>query len=272
MGIDASIIFNTAINLNSGTIKKYLIEEQKKSSFSPQVFFDLLLSHTKKISISKEIEYLNGKVLELTYDLKIFDEEVAPTLSDLNREYNRTKKTKKLEEAKAKATNYELFDEIVNHLLEQSISGSGANPNADSIDEGQDGEKPPFENNFNRMPIDQVRLFFTPLLETENNSGKKWMAPESFDIFLRRSFVKEKSLQRPEINLGKGTKGAIVKLFYQFYSHCIEKNHSSKREKKPYVNLLMDAFNTGIFDNLNDDSFNGKADWDWPDFKAKLKS
>lgn len=132
MGIDASIIFNTAINLNSGTIEKYLIEEQKKSSFSPQVFFDLLLSHTKKISISKEIEYLNGKVLELTYDLKNFDEEVAPTLSDLSREYNRTKKTKKLEEAKAKATNYELFHEIVNRQLEQDslISGtSKANKN-----------------------------------------------------------------------------------------------------------------------------------------------
>jgi hypothetical protein len=266
MGIDASLIFNTAINLNNGTIEKYLIEEQKNSNYSPQVFFGLLLSHTKKISISKEIEYLNGKVLELTYDLKIFDEEVAPTLSDLSREYNRTKKTKKLEESKAKATNYKLFDEIVNRLSKQSISDSIANPDADSIEKSQEV---PLKNEFNRMPIDQVAIFFTPLIETENSSGEKWMTPESFDIFLRRSFGKEESLQKPEINLGKGTKGAIIKLFYKFYSHCINKNYSSKREKEPYVKLIMDAFDTGVFDNLDNDSFNGKAEWEWADFKLR---
>jgi hypothetical protein len=266
MEINVSNIFNTAIILESRTIKKYLIEEQKKSGHSPEVFFGLLLSHIKQISIEKKIENLNGKVLELTYDLKIFDEEVAPTLSDLSREYNRRKKTEKLEEAKAKATNYELFDEIVNRLSKQSISGSEANPNSDSSEGGQEV---PLENEFNRMPIDQVALFFIPLIETENSAGEKWMTPESFDIFLRRSFGKEKSLQKPEIKLGKGTKGAIIELFYKFYSHCIDKNHSSKREKEPYVKLLMDAFDTGVFDNLDNDSFNGKAKWGWPDFKLK---
>jgi hypothetical protein len=119
MEINVSNIFNTAIILESRTIKKYLIEEQEKSGHSPEVFFGLLLSHIKQISIEKKIENLNGKVLELTYDLKIFDEEVAPTLSDFRRDYNRRKKTEKLEEAKAKATNYKLFDEIVNRLLEK---------------------------------------------------------------------------------------------------------------------------------------------------------
>jgi HAD superfamily phosphatase (TIGR01681 family) len=122
----------------------------------------------------------------------------------------------------------ELFDEIVNRLSKQSISGSEANPNSDSSEGGQEV---PLENEFNRMPIDQVALFFIPLIETENSAGEKWMTPESFDIFLRRSFGKEKSLQKPEIKLGKGTKGAIIELFYKFYSHCIDKNHSSKREK-----------------------------------------
>jgi hypothetical protein len=270
MGINASEIFNTAIILDSRTIEEYLIDEQKKSTYSPQVFFGLLLYHAEQISISKKIEYLKGRVLDLTYELKIFDSEVAPTLSNWNREYTRTKKTKKLEEAKSKAINYKLFDEIVIRQLEISISGSEAILNTDGIEEDQEDQEVPLEYPFNRMPKDQVRLFFTPLIETENNEGDKWMSPESFEIFLRRSFDEEISLSKPEIKLGKGTKGAIIKLFYEFYSHSIDKNYSSKREKKPYVKLLMDAFNTGIFDNLDDDSFNGKADWDWPDFKSKL--
>lgn len=267
MEINASKIFKTAIELDSRTIKKYLIEEQEKSGYSPEVFFGLLLSHTKQISITKKIGYLKGIVEDLTDELTIFNSQVAPTLSRWDREYSLTRITEKLEVAKSKAINYELFYEIVNRLLEQSISGTEVNPNPDSIEEGQEV---PLIYPFNRMPKDQVRLFFTPLIEIENNKGDKWMSPESFEIFLRRSFNEEISLQRPEINLGKGAKGAIIKLFYEFYSHCIEKNHSSKREKKPYVNLLKNAFNTGIFDNLDDDSFNGKAQWDWPDFKSKL--
>jgi len=197
MGINASEIFNTAINLNNGTIKKYLIEEQKNSIYSPQVFFGLLLSHTKKISISKEIEYLKGRVLELTYELKIFDLEDAPTLSNWNREYIRTKKTKKLEEAKAKATNYELFDEIVNRLLEQDFlisDTSKANKNLKKT-------KPKtitIDTNIKNKLFDGLKQYFSDKedelkkLLTEGTISEKLVWPlnqnQLADLFLRLSY------------------------------------------------------------------------------------
>jgi hypothetical protein len=244
MGIDASLIFNTAINLNNGTIKKYLIEEQKNSKYSPQVFFGLLLSHTKKISISKEIEYLNGKVLELTYDLKIFDEEVAPTLSDLSREYNRTKKTKKLEEAKAKVTNYKLFDEIVNRLSKQSESPT------------------PLENKFNTLDIEEVIKHFKPLT-TKKVKNEPWMTDKDFDIFIRRSFCKEKDLSKPKIKIFNGKKYAVVTLFYKFYELCYGENITENNKKEPFLILLKEAFETTAFDNVIRSNFKVKHKYPW---------
>jgi hypothetical protein len=265
MGIDASIIFNTAINLNSGTIEKYLIEEQKKSSFSPQVFFELLLSHTKRMSISKEIEHLKGRVLELTYELKIFDLEDAPTLSNLSREYNRSKKTKKLEEAKSKAINYELFNEIVNRLREQSISTSEGSPISDS---GQPKkvnhlEENPLVNRFNSMPIEQVRSFFEPLIKTKNRDMEFWMTEENFDIFLRRSFGKEE-FPKPQIKIGRAGKGAVMKLFFEFYEECLIESISENNSKAMFIPLLRDAFDTDIYNNLKETSFqkrDSKHNW-----------
>jgi len=261
MGIDASIIFNTAIIQDSRTIEKYLIEEQKKSNNSPQVFFGLLLSHTKKISISKEIEYLKGRVLELTYELKIFDLEDAPTLSNLSREYNRTKKTKKLEEAKSKAINYELFNEIVNRLWEQSISGSEVNPNAD--DSNVEDEEVPLENKFNGMSMKQVRSFFMPLVTKKNRGGKHWMTEDDFEIFLKTSFLKI-DLTKPKINIGKSDKGAIKKLFFLFYEECLNESFSENNSKDRFVTLLKNAFNTPLFDDLTNDTFqkrDSKYEW-----------
>jgi hypothetical protein len=262
---NTSEILKAAIELDELLIEKYLIEQQKKSTDSPQIFFGRLSSLVKNIK------------LEQPNAIKWFFHETSGEWFDkvglINR--NLSKETLGFESSENiyfKHLNelyrqFVLVADIVNCLFEQSVAGSEANPNADGIEEGQEV---PLKYPFNRMPKDQVRLFFTPLIETENNEGEKWMEAEAFEIFIRRSFAGEESLLKPDINLGKGTKGAIIKLFYGFYSHCIDKNYSSKREKKPYVKLLMDAFNTGIFDNLDDDSFNGKADWDWPDFKSKL--
>jgi len=258
MGINASEIFNTAIIQDSRTIEKYLIEEQIKSNNSPQVFFGLLLSHTKKISISKEIEYLKARVLELTYELKIFDLEDAPTLSNLSREYNRTKKTKKLEEAKSKAINYELFNEIVNRLWEQSISGSEAKPNPDNSE-----EEVPLINKFNTMPIEQVRSFFEPLVKTKNRDGQFWMTQENFEIFLRRSFLEEE-LPKPQIKIGRAGKGAVMKLFFEYYEFCITELISENNSKDRFIPLLKNAFKTELFDNLTNNSFqkrDSKHNW-----------
>jgi hypothetical protein len=263
MEINVSNIFNTAIILESRTIEKYLIEEQEKSGHSPEVFFGLLLSHIKQISIEKKIENLNGKVLELTYDLKIFDEEVAPTLSDLSREYNRRKKTEKLEEAKAKATNYELFDEIVNRLWEQSILRSENAPISEvKQPKKQNPPPPPLENIFNKMSIKKVRAIFIPLVETKNRKGEYWMNRKDFEIFIRRSFLGE-SLAKPNINFNETEKGCIIKLFFVFYTESKKEREITSRLKKPYIELLEQAFNTDAFFNLHKQNFSSRAKCDW---------
>uniref|UniRef100_UPI004047939F hypothetical protein n=1 Tax=Algoriphagus sp. TaxID=1872435 RepID=UPI004047939F len=263
-----SEILKTAIELDELIIEQYLIEQQRKSSDSSQIFFGKLKRLIRMIkqeqpSALKWIFHENSGGWFEEYGLINWSLDKDAAAFGLSNNVF-------IEHLEELCRQFDLVAEIVNRLFEQSISGSEAIPIIDCIEEGQEGDIVPLKNEFNRMSIDHVCLFFTPLIETENNQGDKWMTPESFEIFLRRSFGKELSLSKPEIKLGKRTKGAIIKLFYEFYSHCIEKNYSSKREKKPYVNLLMDAFNTGIFDNLDDDSFNGKAEWDWPDFKSKL--
>lgn len=261
MEINASKIFKTAIELDNRIIEKYLIDEQKKSSLSPQVFFGLLLSHIKQISISKEIEYLKGRVLELTYELKIFDLEDAPTLSSLSREYNRTKKTKKLEEAKSKTINYELFNEIVNRLWEQSISDTKVKPNPD--ESNIEDEDVPLENKFNTMPMVQVRSFFMLLVTKKNKDGIHWMTEEDFEIFLKRSFG-EIELPKPKINIGKAGKCAIKKLFFLFYEECLIESISENNSKDRFIPLLKNAFENNPFDDLTNNSFqkrDSKYEW-----------
>ena len=164
------------------------------------------------------------------------------------------------------SNNLKSLEKISENHLKENLKIDDANTDTKNLDV-QNIDSPKI---IIRMPIDQVRLFFTTLIETENKNGDNWMEPEDFEIFIRRSFTKEESLSKPDINLGKGTKGAIIELFYQFYCHCVHENHISRRDKKPFVKLLRDAFNTGIFNNLNNDSFNDKAKWDWPDFKSKV--
>lgn len=259
MEINASKIFKTAIELDSRTIKKYLIEEQEKSGYSPEVFFGLLLSHTKQISITKKIGYLKGIVEDLTDELTIFNSQVAPTLSRWDREYSLTRITEKLEVAKSKAINYELFYEIVNRLLEQSISGSEAKPNPDNIEE----EEVSLIKKFNTMPIEQVRSFFEPLIKTKNRDGQFWMTQENFEIFLRRSFLEEE-LPKPQINIGRAGKGAVMKLFFEYYEFCITELISENNSKDRFIPLLKNAFKTELFDDLTNNSFqkrDSKHNW-----------
>ena len=197
MEINASKIFKTAIELDSRTIKKYLIEEQEKSGYSPEVFFGLLLSHIKQISITKKIGYLKGIVEDLTDELTIFNSQVAPTLSRWDREYSLTRITEKLEVAKSKAINYELFYEIVNRLLEQDslISGtSKANKNLKKT-------KPTIiiiEKKIKNELLDGLKQYFSDKeddlkkLLTEGTISEKLVWPlnqnQLADLFLRLSY------------------------------------------------------------------------------------
>jgi hypothetical protein len=303
-------IIDTALELDNSLLKEFFELHQKESGFKPEMFFELvwvkIREKRKKINTdfsrideekypysiidSYQVADLAGRMrlaarlifLEdflkkqldllrqfkfnidlinpiLTPDEGLTSKVVPPIIKADKLDFNDSDDLKSLEKISEGLLKEDL-------KIDDAITGT-KNPDV----QDKDSQKPVFENKINRMPIDQVRIFFTPLIETKNKNGDNWMEPEAFEIFIRRSFLEETSLSKPEINLGKGTKGAIVKLFYKFYWHCIGENHTSRREKKPYVKLLRNAFNTGIFDNLNDDSFTEKAIWDWPDFKSKVK-
>lgn len=112
-------------------------------------------------------------------------------------------------------------------------------------------------NNFNKMPMEEVRSHFKQLTEKINLSGEKWMTKNDFEIFLKRSFEGQKDLPKPKINLGKKGKGAIVKLFYEFYYKSYE--YQNNRKKDAFVKLLKEAFNTIIFENINNNTFQARV-------------
>jgi hypothetical protein len=305
--MDIQKIINSALKLDKNHLKEYFELHQKESGLKPILFFEFVLGEIKEkrknintdfsriheekyhysIINSHQVDELASRmkfiagliVLEdflksqldflgrrnknsrgpiLTPDEGLTSKVVPPIIKADKLDFNDSNDLKYLE----KISESRLKEDL---KIDDAITGT-KNPDV----QDKDSQKPVFENKINRMPIDQVRLFFTPLIETENKNGDNWMEPEAFEIFIRRSFVEETSLSKPDINLGKGTKGAIIELFYQFYRHCVDKNHISRRDKKPFVKLLRDAFNTGIFNNLDDDSFNDKAKWGWPDFKSKV--
>jgi len=302
-------IIDTALELDNSLLKEFFELHQKESGFKPEMFFELvwvkIREKRKKINTdfsrideekypysiidSYQVADLAGR-MRLAARL-IFLEDFLKKQLDLLRQFKFNKDlinpiwtkdegltskvlppfigSDKLDDNYS--NNLKSLEKISeNHFKEGPKIKNTKTDTKNSDVQGQGTQTPIIEYPFNRMPIDQVRLFFTPLIETENKNGDNWMEPEDFEIFIRRSFAKEESLSKPDINLGKGTKGAIIELFYQFYRHCVDKNHISRRDKKPFVKLLRDAFNTGIFNNLDDDSFNDKAKWGWPDFKSKV--
>jgi hypothetical protein len=299
---DITEIIKTALELDKDQIELYFEFEQKESGQNPILFLGFLKKEIKKQR--KEFDINFSQIDDEDYaasiinsysgndfigfqkracGLYILEEVVKKQLHLLRKANKNSSDIFWIPEQDFISIDFSTFiedddsddlkslEKISESCLKEDLEIDDAITDTKNPDvQDKDSQQLVFENKINRMPIDQVRLFFTPLIETENNAGENWMEPEAFEIFIRRSFAGEESLLKPDINLGKGTKGAIVKLFYKFYWHCIGENHTSRREKKPYVKLLRNAFKTGIFNNLDDDSFNGKANWDWPDFKSKV--
>lgn len=120
-------------------------------------------------------------------------------------------------------------------------------------------------NRFNGLQMAKVIDFFSVLLVKKNNSGDFWMTEFEFEKFIRRSFAKE-DLDKPKINLGTRGKGAIVKLFHEFYSYCHTENILENRDRSPFIKLLEEAFNSERFLNMRPDNFKSdktKSTYDW---------
>ena len=134
--------------------------------------------------------------------------------------------------------------------------------------EKSDSEEKPnnqFENQFNKMTIEDVKNHFKPLIIRENPDKKIWMTEGDFEIFMKRSFGGQTELPKPEINIGRRGKYAVVKLFYQFYSKSTDHPYNGDRKKDPFVKLLKDAFENSVYNDLTNDNFKGdknkKYEW-----------
>jgi len=119
-------------------------------------------------------------------------------------------------------------------------------------------------NKFNQMKIEDVRNHFLPLIKTKNPKKVIWMTTSDFEIFLKRSFDMQTDLSKPKINLGHGAKYATVKLFYKFYEKCQNEYLTQNRNKDPFVELLKNAFDTSLFNDLTNENFKGdKSKYEW---------
>jgi hypothetical protein len=235
-------IIEKAIGLDSRIIEDYLFDEQKKSDLSTKVFFGMLKDEIEKIKKNDTniITELNQKGLIILY-------------------------------------KYHLLDVIVDGLFESSLNERELTPDLakilgyklpfeskkPSFKKEEDKELCDIENKFNQMPIDQVRYHFKPLIEKENPKGVIWMSASDFDIFIERSFGMQTDLSKPKINLGHGAKYAIVKLFYGFYDKCQVEFLTQNRNKGPFIELLKKAFDTDIFDDMTNDNFKEKSNYEW---------
>jgi hypothetical protein len=225
-----SEVIITSIRLKSSIAEKYLVESQKKSGYDFEVFFELL---------KLEIQGLKKKYSPF-YPIS----ERMKSSDYLEPEWH----------GKTLATISSEYDLIFNDLsfLERTIEGLFEQEGPTHL-----------ENKWNELPIEDVQSFFSKLVIKKNKKGENWMTSEEFELFLRRSFGEELDLKKPEINMGKGTKGIIIQLFYEFYEYNLKHNSYATRDKSPFVKLLEEAFNTKIFYGLNIDNFNDKADWNW---------
>jgi len=229
-----SEIIITSIRLNSSIAKKYLVESQKKSGYDFEVFFELLKLEIQ--GLKKRYNPLNPISERMKSSDYLEPEWNGKTLTAISSEYDL------------------IFNDLCS--LERTIEGLLS----------QEFEQPapqPLVNKFNELPIKIVQSYFSKLVDQKNKNGENWMTSEDFDIFLRRSFGNELDLKKPEINMGKGSKGIIIQLFYEFYEYNLKHNSYATRDKSPFVTLLEEAFNTKIFYGLDSDNFNDKADWNW---------
>jgi|UniRef100_UPI004047CC1A hypothetical protein len=258
MEINASNIFKKAIELDSRIIEDYLIEEQKISGYSPQVFFGHLKSYTNQISIKKLISYKNAIAEDLEEDYEKYKSELDKMILDKrSKEESLTRFSEKIVAAKLIAKNHEIFYEVINRILEQSISDSGT--------------KSDFNNKFNSVPIELVVDHFKQLVETKNKSGENWMTEEDFEIFIRRSFGLEIDLPKPKIRIGITGKGKIIKLFYLFYSGSYQHGYSQNDQRGPIATLLKNAFDTNSFDKIDENRIENRAsDWPWKPLKGRI--
>ena len=232
-------IINTALELDNNLLKEFFELHQKESGLKPEFFFGLL-----KVEIKERRKKLNidfSRIDDEDYQYKIINSYQGNDYTGYLR----------------LASGLYILEEFINKQLiffqgtDENSSGTIWTPESDCKDSDV------AENFFNTMPLEMAISHFSPLMVEKNKSGVVWMEKHDFDLFIKRSICKQSHLPKPKINIGYGGKYAIIKLFHNFYSKSLKNDYSVDRKKDLYVELLKDAFDIPVFNNLSNDDFKG---------------
>ena len=108
-------------------------------------------------------------------------------------------------------------------------------------------------NTFNHpMLLDEVRRWFIQLSENDSKNGKPFLTVEQVGQFIDRAFCGNNNLQKLTFNMADGERTSITKLFYLFFTRCINdyKIEPTKHRKEKYVRLLTDNFTNYNYDTV----------------------
>ena len=121
------------------------------------------------------------------------------------------------------------------------------------------------KNVFNSMPLDEVRKWFTQLVESNSKNGNTFLTSENVDIFIDRAFGGELFAEKLSINEKIGDKANVIGLFHLFYTYCI--THQSGRGKidpnataEKYIRLITDYFDNWTFEQVKN-NFRSGGNW-----------
>lgn len=235
-------IINTALELDNNLLKEFFELHQKESGLKPEFFFGLL-----KVEIKKRRKKLNIDFSRIT------DEDYQHTINTIIESYQGNDYNGFMRLASGLYILEEFLNKQLIFLRETNKNSSGTiwTPESDF----KDSEVA--EKIFNSMPLEEAISHFSPLMVEKNKSGVVWMEKHDFDLFIKRSICMQSHLPKPKINIGYGGKYAIIKLFHNFYSKSLKNYYSVDRKKDLYVELLKDAFDIPVFNNLSNDDFKG---------------
>ena len=104
------------------------------------------------------------------------------------------------------------------------------------------------DNDFNAMPMDDVRRFFM-LLTTNNKEGRPFLSESNVDRFINRAFKKAKDIDPLTLDIPQGQLGVVGNFFYWYYNHCTTHHYpgvgvaaKNNSTQEYYINLLVGNF------------------------------
>ena len=143
--------------------------------------------------------------------------------------------------------DYDFIDTAVEDLLEYIRRYLPKQINENLIERAEKTIANDLEpNNFNEMPLTEVKEHFMQLKTLKGKNGKPYLKEEELNKFLKIAF-KEYNKESPptekiKIEYNDGEKGNIIKIFYSFFDKSKIAYEPTQNVKEKYVKLLTDYF------------------------------